>query len=140
MKYNKDKLGTHNPKYWSNISDYKPINWKVVDGKKRIYSNSVDIVYSNGVKRKYIDTFEIQYHVDYKRELNLSINNNNNVIKFLLDNNLEISHFYRDTLPFPFPESLICYSEDDIKKYKQLRKQEERKIKIKNLINGNRRK
>jgi len=135
MKFNKDKLGTKSSKYWSNMSDYKPIGWKVIDGKKRIYSNFVDIVFTDINNHEYIDSIEIDYHVDYQRDLILDNTTSKEYIKFLCFDNYKLGHFYRDRLAFPFLESIILYSEKRKNEYLNWKKQYLRKQKINKLIN-----
>jgi len=137
MKFNRDKLGTKSEKYWTNISDYKPVGWKVVDGKKRIYSNFVDIIFSdysfNSIN-KYIDSIEIKYHVDYNRNIDYILNLENSILN---GEELNFGYIYRDRKIFPFIESIRIYSKEKQGKYLIEKKNRERKLKFKKLINEN---
>ena len=90
----KNKLGCKNKDLWASYSEYKPKKWTVVDGKKKIYSQMVE-VYLKGWPRKQIDFIKIEYKV--------IVDENYNKV-------LDTLHF-RDYLNENFPKSFFSFDE-----------------------------
>ena len=124
MKLNKTKYYFN----WTN----KPTNWKVIDGKRKIYSQNVAVY--NKIYDK-IKDINIEYHVivENKTERVIDIDSLEQYLKkrFDIDFIINTSNFLRDGGLFPSLDYLMT---DEINKFNAVLKNEKRIKKIKKLF------
>jgi len=135
----RNKIGQRNPEHWGSYSQYKPKKWRVINGKKKIYSAMVEVYkFDTFWPQLQLGFIDIEYHVLFDHTTNLrkidEVKLKSDLDKKFpgCDFEISIGDFIRDRALFPFILRLETINVDlflkSIEKEKRLKK-------FKNLMN-----